>query len=160
MDETPPQDGHRRTILDPDATHVGIGYASANGRFQMSQEFLTRTLERLSLVRRDSSRVVLRFEGKPVPGSRLQFVTIAREPSPTPLTREEASSRTSYSYPSPWLAYVPEGNTQIRVSGTDTRDKLRVWPNTEFSFAFAPDRPGLYTFTFYTAVRLSEPSRP
>jgi uncharacterized protein YkwD len=160
MAEKPPQDGHRRTILDPDATHVGVGYASAHGRFQMAQEFLTRDLGRLSLSRRDSSRVILRFEGRPVPNSRLQFVTIAREPLPTALTREEASSRTSYSYPSPWLAYVPEGNTALRVSGTETRDRLRVLSNLEFSFAFAPDRPGLYTFTFYTTVRPSEPSRP
>jgi uncharacterized protein YkwD len=160
MAEKPPQDGHRRTILDPDATHVGVGYASAHGRFQMAQEFLTRGLERLTLGRRDSSRMVLRFEGKPVPNSRLVFVTIAREPLPTALTREEASARTSYSYPLPWLAYVPEGNTALRVSGTETRDRLRVLSNLEFSFAFAPDRPGLYTFTFYTTVRPSEPSRP
>jgi uncharacterized protein YkwD len=160
MDEKPPQDGHRRTILDPDATHVGIGYASAHGRFQMSQEFLTRTLERLRLVRSDASRLILRFEGKTVKDIRLQFVTIAREPPPAPLTREEASARTSYSYPTPRLAYVPEGNTQMRVSGTDTRDKLRVSANREFFFAFAPDRPGLYTFVFYTSVRPSEPSRP
>jgi hypothetical protein len=160
MAEKPPQDGHRRTILDPDATHVGVGYASANGRFQMAQEFLTRDLGRLTLSRRDASRVVLRFEGKPVPNCRLQFVTIAREPLPTALTRQEASARTSYSYPSPWLAFVPEGNTALRVSGTETRDRLRVLSNLEFSFAFAPDRPGLYTFTFYTTVRPSEPSRP
>jgi hypothetical protein len=160
MEEKPPQDGHRRTILDPDATHVGIGYATGHGRFQMSQEFLTRTLERLSLVRSDASRVILRFEGKPVKDCRLRFVTIAREPPPAPLTREEASARTSYSYPKPWLAYVPEGNMQFRVSGTDTRDKLHVWSNSAFSFSFAPDRPGLYTFVFYTSIRPSEPSRP
>jgi uncharacterized protein YkwD len=159
MDEKPPQDGHRRTILDPDATHVGIGYALAHGRFQMAQEFLTRGLERLSLSRRDTSRVILRFEGRPAPGNGLQFVTIAREPPPALLTREEASARTSYSYPHPWLAYVPEGTTLVRVSGTATQDKLRVWSNKEFSLTFAPDRAGLYTFTFYTAVRPSEPAR-
>ena len=27
MEEKPPADGHRRTILDPEATHVGVGYA-------------------------------------------------------------------------------------------------------------------------------------
>jgi hypothetical protein len=47
----------------------------------------------------------------------------------------------------------------MRVSGTATQDRLRVWSNKEFSFSFAPDRAGLYTFTFFTAVRLSEPPR-
>jgi uncharacterized protein YkwD len=155
MDEKPPQDGHRRTILDPDATHVGVGYASANGRFQMSQEFLTRGLERLKLVGRESSYLAVRFEGKTLPNWRLEFVTIAREPAPAPLTREKATGRASYSYPRPTIAYVPEGTSLMRVSETDTQDKIRLWSNKEFSFSFAPDRPGLYTFVFYTEVRAS-----
>jgi len=159
MDEKPPQDGHRRTILDPDATHVGVGYANENGRFQMSQEFLTRGLERLKLVGRRSSRLALRFEGKTLQNWRLVFVTIAREPPPAPLTREEASGRSSYSYPRPTVSYVPEGTSLLRVSQTDTRDKIRLWTNQEFSFNFAPDRPGLYTFVFYTTVRASIPAR-
>ncbi|HEX5134383.1 MAG TPA: CAP domain-containing protein, partial [Thermoanaerobaculia bacterium] len=33
--ETPPNDGHRRTILDPAVTHVGVGYAIVGGSFRM-----------------------------------------------------------------------------------------------------------------------------
>jgi hypothetical protein len=109
MAEKPPGDGHRRTILDPEATHVGVGYAVLRGRFQMAQEFLTRGLERLSITGHESSRPVLRFDGKALPNWQLQFVTIARESSPAPLTREEASGRTSYSYPRAGLAYTSEG---------------------------------------------------
>jgi uncharacterized protein YkwD len=160
MDEKPPQDGHRRTILDPDVTHVGVGYANANGRFQMSQEFLTRGLERLKLVALESPRLAMRFEGKMLQTWQLEFVTIAREPSPAPLTQEEATGRTSYSYPRPTIAYVPEGTSLIRVSETDTQARIRLRSSKEFSFSFAPDRPGLYTFVFYTAARASEPARP
>jgi hypothetical protein len=160
MSEKPPGDGHRRTILDPEATHVGVGYAVDGGRFQMAQEFLTRGLERLSIVRIESSRPALRFDGKPLPSSRLQFVTIARESSPAPLTREEATARTSYSYPRATLAYTPEGGPMVRVSGTDTQNRIRVGHKWDFTFTFAPDRPGLYTFVFYTAARVSEPARP
>ncbi|HKF41869.1 MAG TPA: CAP domain-containing protein [Thermoanaerobaculia bacterium] len=160
MAEKPPSDGHRRTILDPEATHVGVGYALEGGRFQMAQEFLTRTLERLTLSLRDPSHLVLRFEGKALSGYLLEFVTIAHEPTPASLTREQASGRTTYSYPSATLAYVGEGVSGMRVSGVDTQEKIRIWSNREFSFAFAPDRPGLYTFLFYTAVRSSEPARP
>src|SRR5262249_60258271 len=38
MAERPPLDGHRRTILDPDFTHVGIGLAAAGGGVRMSEE--------------------------------------------------------------------------------------------------------------------------
>jgi len=160
MAEKPPADGHRRTILEPEATHVGVGYALGQGRFQMAEEFLSRSLERLTLSRRDGSRLVVRFDGKPLPEWRLEFVTIAREPPPAPLTREQASGRSSYSYPRPSVAYVPEGGLGIRVSETDSQEKIRLRPNREFSFTFAPDRPGLYTFLFYTSVRASEPARP
>jgi uncharacterized protein YkwD len=160
MAERPPADGHRRTILDPEATHVGVGYAVEGGRFQMAQEFLARNLDRLVLSRRDRSPLVLRFEGKPSPNWRLEFVTIAREPLPTPLTRQEANGRTSYSYPKPGLALVAEGNTRMRVSDLDTEDRVRVWSNREFSFVFEPRQSGLYTFLFYTAVRSSEAARP
>jgi cysteine-rich secretory family protein len=160
MSEKPPADGHRRTILDPEATHVGVGYAVEDGRFQMAQEFLSRTLERLSLSLKSASPLVVRFDGKAGENWRLEFVTIAHEPAPAPMTREEANGRTSYSYPSAALSYVEEGNRLIRVSGTDTQDRIRAWSNREFSFNFAPTRPGLYTFVFYTAVRASEPARP
>ncbi len=160
MAEKPPGDGHRRTILDPEATHVGVGYAVEGGRFQMAQEFLTRGLERLSIARVETSPPILRFDGKPLAKARLQFVTIARENPPAPLTREEATARTSYSYPHPTLAYAPEGGAMIRVSGTDTRSRIRVGHKADFTFTFAPDRPGLYTLVFYTADRVSEPARP
>jgi hypothetical protein len=160
MAEKPPGDGHRRTILDPEATHVGVGYANEGGRFQMAQEFLTRGLERLTLLLREPRHAVVRFEGKPLPNWRLEFVTIAEEPPPEPLTRLEASSRTRYSYPRASIAYAPEEMPLVRVSGIDTQNRIRVSPGGEFSFNFAPDRPGLYTFVFYTAVRILEPARP
>jgi uncharacterized protein YkwD len=160
MAERPPSDGHRRTILDPEATHVGVGWALGEGRFQMAEEFLSRSLERLTLSLRDPSRLVLVFEGRVIPNLRLQFVTIAHEPSPTPLTREQASGRTSYSYPSSTLAYVGEGTGGMFVSGVDTQPRIRMHSNSEFSFTFAPDRAGLYTFLLYTAARPSEPARP
>ncbi len=157
MAESPPEDGHRRTILDPEATHVGVGYSIEHGRFQMAQEFLTRGLEHLTLLLREPQGAVVRFEGKPLPNLRLEFVTIAEEPRPEPMTREEATSRTKYSYPPASLAYAPEEAPLIRVSGVDTQHRIRVSPKGDFSFSFAPDRPGLYTFVFYTAVRISEP---
>src|SRR5512142_2835544 len=42
MAERPPHDGHRRTILDPFATHVGIGLAWDKGEFRLVQEFVRR----------------------------------------------------------------------------------------------------------------------
>ncbi|HEU5251039.1 MAG TPA: CAP domain-containing protein [Thermoanaerobaculia bacterium] len=150
--ETPPNDGHRRTILDPAATHVGVGYAIAGGSFRMAQEFLTRHLEWLKLDRLPSQPVVI-VRGMPITGRSLAFVTIGWEPPPSRLTPEEASRRTSYSYPPPIFAYVEEGNVTTKVAGTVTFDRIRLTGPVEFTFRFAPDRPGLWTFEFYTIAR-------
>jgi uncharacterized protein YkwD len=42
MDEKPPLDGHRRNILDPFHTHVGIGLAVVGGDLAMTQIFVNR----------------------------------------------------------------------------------------------------------------------
>ncbi len=158
MEEKPPADGHRVTILDPEATHVGVGYAIAGGRFQMSQEFLIRRMERVTIAEAEAGGAAVVIRGKPAANWRLRFVTIAREDPPLSLTREEASGRTSYSYPKASLAYVPEGNRGMQVVGMTTEDRVRILPGREFLFPFAPDRPGLYTFEFYGGQ--SDSSRP
>jgi uncharacterized protein YkwD len=159
VDEKPPNDGHRRTILDPDATHVGVGWAMAGGRFQMAEEFQARGLERLTLEVLENSPV-LRVQGSAKSPLRLQFVTVAHEPLPRHLSREEANARTTYRYPAPVEAYVPEGHTSLRVIGVVTQDRLRLGRDRDFSFQFAPDRAGLWTFVFFVSKSGEEGNRP
>ena len=40
--EKPPLDGHRKNILDPAHTHVGIGLAVVGGELTMTQQFINR----------------------------------------------------------------------------------------------------------------------
>jgi uncharacterized protein YkwD len=158
MSELPPSDGHRRTILDPDATHVGVGYAQEHGNFRMAQEFLTRRLAELALLRvaEDPDRVLA--NGRARAPYRVEFVTLAHEASPRHLTRAEATARDTYTYPIPALAYVPEGVKSLRVVGAETQDRLRVGPAGDFSFRFTPGRPGLWTIVLYMASGRGKPS--
>ena len=156
MRETPPNDGHRRTILDPEATHVGVGYALHGGSFRMAEEFLARRLAELTIQKEGDALAV---RGRTQAGRTLSFVTIAQEPVPKRLTREQARSRTTYSYPEPQWAFVPEGHKSIRVVGTETEDRIRLGGNGEFAFRFAPAKAGLWTFVFY-ATDGRQRSRP
>ncbi len=160
MAEEAPEDGHRQTILDPEATHVGVGYAQERGRFQMAQEFLTRRLEWLRLSIREAGLGVLKVEGKVLAPFRIQFVTIAREPVPAALTREEATLRKTYSYPRGTLAYVAEGHGWMQVEGADTQPRIRLRSHREFSLTFAPGEPGLYTLVFYAMAKQTDRPRP
>jgi hypothetical protein len=148
--EKPPYDGHRRTILDPDATHVGVGYALSQGEFRMAQEFLVRHLAWLRLEQLSPASSMVLVRGAPVAGRRLQFVTIGWEPVPRELTRAEANGRTSYSYPKIEEAFVREGNRTLKVVGATTMDRIRFGRDQEFAFRFDPERPGLWTLTFHT----------
>ncbi|HEY7864235.1 MAG TPA: CAP domain-containing protein [Thermoanaerobaculia bacterium] len=156
--EKPPDDGHRRTILDPDATHVGVGWAMAGGRFQLAQEFLTRRLERLQLEGREGA--VVRISGRAIPGWSIQFATAAWEPR-LRMTREQATSRSSYSFPSPEIAMVPEGaNSTVAISGAPAHDRLRIYSTRDFGLLFAAERPGLWTIVFYFSSATSLGSTP
>ena len=42
INERPPIDGHRKNVLDPGHTHVGIGLAVVGGEFTMAEEFVNR----------------------------------------------------------------------------------------------------------------------
>jgi uncharacterized protein YkwD len=158
MGEVPPADGHRRTILDPDATHVGVGYASERGNFRMAQEFLTRRLAELTLQLVADDPNTIRFKGRPLSPYRFAFATLSREPSPRHLTKAEANARANYTYPQAALAYVAEGNTLLHVVGTVTEDRVRIEPNGDFSFRFTPGQPGLWTIVFYTSSGRDKPS--
>ena len=63
MDESPPLDGHRKNVLDPDHTHVGIGLAVSGGTFTMGEEFLNRYVE-LEPLPESLPRGSLRIEGE------------------------------------------------------------------------------------------------
>lgn len=149
MAEVAPNDGHRRTILDPEATHVGVGYALEKGDFRMAQEFLTRRLQSLSLEPAPDDPSIVVFRGRALEGRRLAFVTIAHEPSPRPLSRAVVNARDSYTYPSPTLSYVPSGEHSFRIVDTVTEDRVHLEANRAFSFRFAPTAPGLWTLTVY-----------
>jgi len=157
--ERPPNDGHRRAILDGNATHVGVGYSGGGGRFQMAEEFSVRRLERLAVSRSADGTAVVAFDGRVRSPDRLQFVTIATEPVPASLTLQEAKSRRRYRYPSPSESYVPEGTSRLIVSGTVTHDRLHLHRDRRFTFAYAPERPGLFTFVFYVAREDGESPR-
>lgn len=159
LGERPPNDGHRRTILDPEATHVGVGWAAAAGRFQLAEEFLARGLERLAL-RGDSRGAAVRVEGAARKPLRLHFVTVGREPLPRGLSREEATARTTYRYPPAAEAFVFEGHKGVRVVGAVTEDRIQSGPDRAFSFVYAPPAPGLYTFVFWLARADADPAKP
>jgi uncharacterized protein YkwD len=100
MAETPPDDGHRRTVLDPIWTHVGIGFAVVGGEMRMTEEYSRRVLEWVEL---PSGRVkagrTAEVAMKLPRGWSVGAVEVAWEPFPKPLSRAEIASRGAYRLP-------------------------------------------------------------
>ena len=147
LNERPPRDSHRRTILEASATHVGIGWAMEGGEFRLSSEFTARGYERLR-VRRTGRGASVEVDGESLPGAVLRYATVAREPVPKPISRREANGRESYSYPTPRLMILPDGSRERGV-GIRTVHRLSLGPGADFFFSYDFDAPGLWTFVLY-----------
>ena len=117
MAEAPPNDGHKKTILDPHATHVGIGLAWEKGEFRIVHEFLRKYVDWSRPLPREAKldeRVVAR--GQAQPGARVEAVTVHYEPAPDSMPAHVANAIESYSLPEKRREYVPRRRGELQVS--------------------------------------------
>ena len=108
MAERPPDDGHRRNVLDPDWTHVGIGVALEGGEFRMTEEFTRHVAEWVELPRQrvragGTAPVAVQLPK----GWNLATVEIAHERFPRPLSAGEIARRRSYAFPAASQKILP-----------------------------------------------------
>lgn len=159
MAEKPPDDGHRRAILDPHATHVGIGLAWRGGEFRFVQEFLRRHVEwTRPLPRLANLTDVVSTAGRGIGDAKVEAITVHHEPFPGPLAPRAASAIESYALPASRKEYLPRLRSDYtrREDGTlhivrreytgGHRGDFFLGEKGEFSFTVPfPDGPGIYT---------------
>ena len=159
MAERPPNDLHRKAILDPNATHVGIAWAGEGGEFRVAAEFSERRYERLRVIREGRSGASVRIEGRPLPGSALRYVAVARQSAPRPIPREEANGRDSYSYPAAQILLLPSSE-RGKAIGIPSANIVDIGFSGDFAFPYALDQPGLWTFILYFREKGSGEAQP
>jgi hypothetical protein len=112
FNEIPPNDGHRRNILNPQRTHVGIGLARAWGDGMISlantQEFVDRYVEAEPLPQTLPARSALTVGGRTPPGTNFVSVSLSRGPLPSRMSVEELERTRGYSVPASFVSYWPE----------------------------------------------------
>jgi hypothetical protein len=100
MTERPPKDGHRRTVLDPEWTHVGIGAAVVGGEFRMAEEFSRHVVEWVEVPAEPlSAGARAPFAVKLPAGWALASIEVGFDAPARPMSREEISRRKTYAYP-------------------------------------------------------------
>jgi uncharacterized protein YkwD len=146
MREVEPHDGHRKTILDPHATHVAIGVAWEGGEFRITQEFIRRYVDwARPLPRQSTTDAPVLFSGKPRPGYVIEGITVHHEPLPQPMTPTVANRIDSYTLPHArreYLPRLPQGTVYENGGSGD----FPIGSDGGFVFVVPfPDGPGVYT---------------
>ena len=151
VNEAPPNDGHRRTILAPQHTHVGFGVALHEHNVSLVEMFVARYVKLDSIrpsPKRDSTIFI---SGRPInPKHFLHQVEVFYEPLPEPLDITWLRTPRPYSLPDLSIALrpkAPQGTLYTDGSKGDydwTADgRFRV-PVLPFE-----NKPGIYTVIFW-----------
>jgi len=153
MDEEPPDDGHRRVILDRWATHLGTGIAWRRGEVRITQVFVRRYVAwDRSPPRTAAPGERIHLEGRALDGWHLAALSVHHEPLPTSLRPSQASSIIDWALPDDRIDYEPRpldaASPIVRVSqaGGSQPGELYVRDDRSFSFVVPITRgPGIYT---------------
>ncbi len=154
LNETPPHDGHRRNILAPEHTHVGIGLARAGDRnvrtLGNAQEFVDKYIEADPIPISCGLNDEITISGKKLGSARFRSIGIGRAPLPAAMTREQLAETRSYTIPSAHVTYWPAPYKSLR--------RVQATPGGRFSVTAPPayqNSPGLY----YVAIWVEENGR-
>ncbi len=159
--EIPPRDGHRKAILDPYATHVGIGVSWGGREVRVIEALLRRYVEWEVVRQKLRGDESFRYRARILdPGLDVDAVTVHYEPMPYRLTRERANMIDSYSLPGEWLRLERERVASPLDAALHhyPRHILDVDGDT-ISFDLAPTKGrGIYTIVVW--LRASPDSAP
>jgi len=158
MAEAPPNDGHKKTILDPHATHVGVGLAWHRGEFRLVHEFIRRYIDWTQpIVRRARIGEKVTIAGRPLNGAVIDAISVHLEPVPNPMSVAAANAIANYTLPAKRTDYLPrlsatttatKGAMEVvrREYADGRRGEVRVARDGAFTFDVPfPDGPGIYT---------------
>jgi uncharacterized protein YkwD len=151
FNEKPPNDGHRRNILKPQHTRVGIGVAQPSKTPQeipvpcFSQEFVDSYGTYDPIPARAKLGATIHVSGKSQPAP--TGVGVARVELPKPIAPSELNKRRTYPTPTPYALYWPKGFvTDIPLSVQGDAFSIDV------PLADAKRAPGLYEISVWSKL--------
>lgn len=126
MAEMPPKDGHKRTILDPHATHVGIGLAWERSEFRLVHEFIRRYIHWQTKVPRQAHVDDTIFvAGQPLDGVAIEAISVHHESLPQTMPAHVANALDSYTLPKERKDYFPRLKQEYRRDSDGTLHIIR-----------------------------------
>lgn len=113
MNELPPDDGHRKNILDPDHTRVGIALAKSKTTsaevITNTQEFVNDAIKVYNLPATADVGASITVSGRVIGNYRFRAVTVGRDVTPSSMSVEDLRMTRSYGIPAAFATYFPRG---------------------------------------------------
>jgi uncharacterized protein YkwD len=153
--EKPPNDGHRRTILAPQHTHVGFGIAVEKLRLRLVELFIARYVEVKPIVREAKTGSVVLFAGRILRRDHtLNGVEVFYEPLPTRPELSWLQQPRSYGLPEESKPLRPKVTPPYTYTDR-TRGEIDLDSSGNFSvpITLAHDKPGIYTLMMWLQPR-------
>ncbi len=151
LEEVPPYDGHRKTILDPFHTHVGFGIALQDHSLRLDELYLARYVHLDPVPRTAKPKSTVVVTGNLLnPAHFLNQVDVFYEPLPTPPALAWLRTTRSVSLPDLHVTLRPKA-----LEGTAYPDGRRgdfSWPRGgkfRVPAKLFKDEPGIYTLVFW-----------
>lgn len=148
MSEKPPNDGHRRNILDPSHNKLGVGISQSMNpsgilQVRLAQEFVNEYGEYAEISQTVSRYANLEISGSLYPGVKLHCIEVDWEPKPQSRTYEDLNNTGEGGY----------GDYVITNISSDDNSSVKTWyqrGRQHFSAKIAVERywkPGIYYVT-------------
>ncbi len=152
MTETPPYDGHRKSILNPTHTHVGIGLAVGAEGFRMIEVFAGQYVNLDALPASAKVNQTFRISGNvQAKGFDLMAISVFYEPLPRPMSLQQLKESYSYSLPQEEKIERPslEGTPRRYTDGTLGTVRMGAGGRFEVPLIFWKQQPGVYTVAIW-----------
>jgi uncharacterized protein YkwD len=161
-EEKPPYDWHRKTILAPQHTHVGLGLALEQLRLRMVELFVAKYVEVKPVVRLEKPGRTISFAAKMLnPDHILNHVEVFYEPLPQAPELSWLRQPRSYTLPSEVRILQPKAPPPF-VYADGTRGVIDVSQDGNFStrVRLFKDKPGIYTIVAWIRINPSQKAFP
>ena len=149
--EIPPNDGHRKTILDPFHTHVGFGIALTGRSLRLDELYLARYVRLAPFTNTAKPKSTVRLEGRLLnPQHFLNQVDVFYEPLPRPPSFEWLNTPRSVSLPDERKTLRPKVPPGTRYTDGSSGDFDWTREGTfKVKVKMFRDQPGIYTALFW-----------
>lgn len=145
--EKPPYDGHRRTILKPQHTHVGFGIAVQQLRLRLVELFVSKHVEVSPITQQAKPGAQFAFAGRILrPEYTLNHVEVCYEPLPTRPEMSWLRQGRSYSLPDESQALRPKVPPPL-VYADGKPGAIEIGLDGSFTapVQLYKEKPGIYT---------------